>query len=241
MDGYIDRIVERDFELLGRPVRNPAVLRRWMAAYAAATATTATFETIRDAATGGAGEKPARTTVVPYHDVLSRLWVVEPVPAWWPSASRLKRLAGQPKHHLADPALAARLLNLGEGALLAGSWSAPGQRARVATAHWLTLFESLAMPLGPGVRTGRGGEGLPLPDEGGRTRDRPHRRGRRWSGARDRGEARRTITDEHVKHLIWLRDQLGSNLLDAVVISTGPFAYRRKDGIAVVPLALLGP
>jgi len=27
----------------------------------------------------------------------------------------------------------------------------------------------------------------------------------------------------------------------AIVVSTGPFAYRRADGIGVVPAALLGP
>lgn len=50
----------------------------------------------------------------------------------------------------------------------------------------------------------------------------------------------RTITDDHVKHLVWLRSQLGDDLLDALVISTGPDAYRRRDGIGVVPAALLG-
>jgi hypothetical protein len=30
------------------------------------------------------------------------------------------------------------------------------------------------------------------------------------------------------------------DLLDAVVLNTGPQAYRRADGIAIVPLALLG-
>ncbi|MYH71259.1 MAG: DUF4143 domain-containing protein, partial [Acidimicrobiia bacterium] len=28
---------------------------------------------------------------------------------------------------------------------------------------------------------------------------------------------------------------------DAAIITTGPTAYRRNDGIAVVPAALLGP
>jgi hypothetical protein len=30
------------------------------------------------------------------------------------------------------------------------------------------------------------------------------------------------------------------DLIDAVILTTGPHAYRRPDGIAVVPLALLG-
>ena len=32
-----------------------------------------------------------------------------------------------------------------------------------------------------------------------------------------------------------------ADLLDAAVITTGPYAYRRRDGIAVIPAALLGP
>ena len=48
------------------------------------------------------------------------------------------------------------------------------------------------------------------------------------------------ITGTDVRHLLWLREQLGTDLIDAVVITTGSDAYRRPDGIAVVPLALLG-
>jgi len=50
-----------------------------------------------------------------------------------------------------------------------------------------------------------------------------------------------TVTDDDVKHLHWLRAQLGDDVLDAVVVTTGPHAYRRPGGIAVVPAALLGP
>jgi predicted AAA+ superfamily ATPase len=50
-----------------------------------------------------------------------------------------------------------------------------------------------------------------------------------------------TVTDDDVANLTWLREQLGSDLLDSVVVTTGPHAYRRKDGIAVVPAVLLGP
>jgi hypothetical protein len=48
--------------------------------------------------------------------------------------------------------------------------------------------------------------------------------------------------DNDVAHLRWLGAQIGADLLDAVVVTTGPEAYRRpEDGIAVVPAALLGP
>jgi hypothetical protein len=49
------------------------------------------------------------------------------------------------------------------------------------------------------------------------------------------------VQSDDVRHLVWLAEQLGDNLIDAVVINTGPNAHRRShDGIAVVPLAALG-
>jgi len=49
------------------------------------------------------------------------------------------------------------------------------------------------------------------------------------------------VDDADVRHLIWLRDKLGDECIDTVVLHTGPEAYRRTDNVAVVPLALLGP
>src|SRR5487761_1287885 len=125
LDGYLDRIVDRDIEEVGRRVRRPETLRRWMEAYAAATAGSVSYEKIRDAATSGESEKPTRVTVQPYREALERLWILDPLPAWLPTRSRLARLSAPPKHHLADPALAARLLDLDAAALLAGQPAGP--------------------------------------------------------------------------------------------------------------------
>jgi hypothetical protein len=50
-----------------------------------------------------------------------------------------------------------------------------------------------------------------------------------------------TPTDADIKHRRWLDRELGDELLDAVVVTTGRDAYRRDHGIAVVSAALLGP
>ena len=50
-----------------------------------------------------------------------------------------------------------------------------------------------------------------------------------------------SVDDKDVKHLNWLDQQLGDCLVDQMIIHTRRHAYRRPDGIAVVPLALLGP
>ena len=49
------------------------------------------------------------------------------------------------------------------------------------------------------------------------------------------------VNDRDVRQLRWLRDALGDDLTDAMIITAGPAAYRPPDGIAVVPAALLGP
>ncbi len=56
-----------------------------------------------------------------------------------------------------------------------------------------------------------------------------------------KGKLARSVSSPDAKHLTWLKQKLGDRLLDQVIITTGPKAYRREDGIAVVPFALLGP
>ena len=237
LDGYLHRIIERDFEQQGLTVRRPEALRRWLIAYAAATATSASFEAIRDAATSGEGEKPAKTTTQPWHDALVRLWILDPVPAWLPTQNELNRLAQAPKHHLADPALAVRLLGLDADALLEGSEGGP----RVSRGGSLLgrLFESLVTLC---LRV------YAQASEAHVRHLRLHGGQREIDLIIERADRRvlaievklsRTVDDEDVKQLLWLKDRIGDDLLDAIVIHTGPEAYRRKDGVGVIPAALL--
>jgi predicted AAA+ superfamily ATPase len=238
LDGYLDRIVERDFEELGHQVRRPGTLMRWMRAYAAATATTASYEKIRDAASSGVSDKPSKTATLPYRDVLERLWILDPLPAWLPSHNHLARLAAPAKHHLADPALAARLLDVDADALLGARHVHPTM-PRDGTLLG-ALFESLvtlcvrvyaeaAQARTAHLRTWKGEREVDLIVE----------RGTRVLALEVK--LGRAPDDSDVRHLLWLRDRLGDDLADAAVITTGTTAYRRRDGIAVVPAALLGP
>jgi uncharacterized protein len=238
LDSYIRRIVERDFDELGRAIRRPATLLRWMNAYAAATASTASFETIRDAATGGEGDKPAKTTTQPYREVLQRLFVVDELPAWAPTRNRIARLAMPPKHHLADPALAAALLGVGAGGLLSAEPVGPpalrdgpllGALFESLVTLSVRVYAQAARARVSHLRTRNGDHEVDLIVE-------------RRDGRILAVEAKLAAVpdDRDVRHLHWLARQIGSDLLDAVVITTGPYAYRRPDGIAVVPAALLG-
>jgi uncharacterized protein len=238
LDGYIERIVDTEFAELGHRIRRPASLRGWMAAYAAATATTAAYGTILHAATPGQTDKPAKTTTMVYRDVLERLWVLDPLPGWTPSLNALSKLGQAPKHHLADTALAARLLGATRDSLLRGTVGGPLIREGLLLGG---LFESLvtlsvrsyAQQLSARVhhlRLANGDHEVDLIVEA------PDHRvvalEAKLAGA---------VTDDDVKHLKWLRSKVPDLVADAAIITTGQYAYRRPDGIAVIPASLLGP
>jgi predicted AAA+ superfamily ATPase len=239
LDAYLARVIDRDFPELGHSVRNPAGLRRWMRAYAAASSTTASLEKIRRAATGGDGENVNRKAAVPYRDVLERLWILEPVPGWLPTRSHLNRLNSAAKHQLSDPALAARLVGATKGTLLGGDSFGP---TIPRDGPFLgALFESLVTQ---SIRVYAQGA------EANVRHLRSHAGDRKIDLIVQRDDDRVLAIEvklgavpdyRDVRHLRWLKESIGDDLLDAIVITTGSVAYRRDDGIGVVPLALLGP
>jgi uncharacterized protein len=239
LDSYLSRIVDTDMDEAGVNVRRPAVLKAWLAAYAAATSTSTAYSTILDAATPGDADKPAKATTINYREALTRLWLLDPTPGWIPEGNILTRLAQAPKHHLADPALAARLLGATASGLLRNTVSASLMPADGVLLG--ALFESLvtlsvrvyAQPLDATVhhlRTQNGDHEIDLIVEGS---------DRRVVALEVKLSA--DVTNKDVRHLIWLRERLAERLADAAVITTGHHAYRRPDGIAVIPASLLGP
>ena len=221
-------------------MRRPQTLKAWLSAYAAASSTTATYNAILDAATPGLPDKPSRSTIVAYREMLQRMWLLDELPTWTGSRSLLTALGQSPKHHLADPALAARLVGASSRSLL--SKPDPGAVPIPRNGTLLgALFESLvtlstrvyADAVGASVshlRTQRGDHEVDLIVTGG-------------NGAVVALEVKlgQVPDDRDVRHLRWLKDRLGDDLTDAAVITTGTAAYRRPDGIAVIPAALLGP
>ena len=238
LDGYLHRAVDHEVATMGHRARQPGAMRRWLTACAAATATTATYETIRDAATAGEADKPAKTTTTAYRNLLEAMWMVETLPAWWSVENPLSRLKRGPKHHLADPALAARLLDVTADDLLAGRRSGPD----IAREGPLlgALFESLvtlnvrvyaqaAQARVSHLRTWNDSREVDLIVE----------KGQRMVAV----EVKLTAVSrrEDTRHLRWFVEQMGPRVADAVLVTTGRYAYRDRHGIAVVPAALLGP
>jgi len=241
LDSYLSCALSHEVPALGAVFRRPLALQAWLRAYAAASSTTASFESIADAVSKDV--RPTRATIGDFREALGQLWLLDEVPAWVPSGRELNRLGQSPKHQIADPALAARLLRANRDTLL----GATGQADRSAAYQRLrkgpllgSLFESLvtlsvrvyAQPLGGQVshlRTHSGDHEVDLiveADDG------------RVLAIEVKLAA--SIDDQDVRHLNGLQAKIGGDLVDRVIVTTGSYAYRRTDGVAVVPLALLG-
>ncbi|MDR1448689.1 MAG: DUF4143 domain-containing protein [Propionibacteriaceae bacterium] len=239
--GYLDEALNRELPELGRPVRRRNTMRAWLRSYAQATSTTASYTDILDNAMPADTDKPVKATALAWREALSDMWLLDPLPPWDDPLHRLSRLAQAPKHHLADPALAAHLLGVDAATLLSGPQPDRSSLPRPGTLFG-ALFESLvtlsvrvyAEPAGARVghlrtRNGEHEVDLMVTREDGKV-------------LAVEVKSAPTVGPADVKHLRWLQDRLGSDLVDAVVINTGPAAYRRSvDSIAVVPAALLGP
>ncbi|MFT4189415.1 MAG: DUF4143 domain-containing protein [Aeromicrobium sp.] len=230
LDAYLQRVVDRDLPERGYLVRRPETLRRWLAAYAAASSTTTSYSRILDATTAGDGSQPAKTTTIAYRDHLAQLWLLDPVHGWSPSGNQFARLQQAPKHQLADPALAARLLNLSADSLLSprGAAMAGPLFESLVTLSVRVIAQAAEARVGH-LRTKNGDHEIDLVCEnvdGGVV------------GIEVKLAAH--VDDADVRHLRWLRDHLGDDVVDLMVVTTGTDAYRRADGVAVVPLALLG-
>lgn len=211
-----------------------------MEAYSAATATTASYNAILDAATPGDSDKPSRATTGQYREMLARLFLLDPVPGWVPATNVLTRLAQAPKHHLVDPALAAQILGATKDSLLFAS----PDRTRPLLGDGFLLGQFFESLIALSLRVYAQNNAATVSHL--RTKNGDHEIDFIVQGSDRRVVAFEVklsplVDDKDVVHLKWLRQKLGPGLADAAVITTGTDAYRRHDGIAVIPASLLGP
>lgn len=237
LDGYLELIVGRELAEAGLRVRRPETVMGWLRAYGAATATTASWEKVRAAANPG-HNPPAASSTAAYIELLTSLRILDPLPAWFPTRNHLRSLTGAAKHHLADPALAVRLLNSSTDRLLGGD--DPGLPIVRDGPLLGSLFESLVALSVRVFAQAAEARTFHLRTKGGR-----HEVDLIVESANGvvgiEVKLAPSVSDNDVAHLHWLRQQLGEDCTDLVVLTTGPEAYRRSDGVAVVPLAALGP
>lgn len=224
LSSYLDDLLTRD-ALEAEPgrtrTRDPGRLRAYLEAYALNSAGTPEQKTLHDHA------GVARDTSRAYERLLSRLLVVDQVPAW--STNRLKRLVTTPKRYVVEPALMMALARvtvdgvLGDGDLLGrvlDTFVAAQLRPEVAVAACEPRLHH--------VRTQGGRREVDLLAELG---------GGRVIGIEIKATAAPKLDD--AVHLAWMRDELGDRFVQGVVLHTGPRVIHLADRIVAAPISTI--
>lgn len=180
-----------------------------------------------------------RKEVAAHLDIFRRIFLVDEVPGWVPASRSPKRMRIKPKRYFADPSLPAALLGLSSEALLQ-DWQTFG-----------LVFENLVMrDLDVYARALDYAVTHPLRyyhDDSGLEADAViERADGRWGAIEIKVSLDKV--DEAAEGLKRLRDKVCANekanvaepSFLAVVTGMGEAAYRRSDGIYVIPIRALG-
>ena len=232
LKGYLEEISRTDVSRVDGVARNPDGVRRLLESLARNIACEASFATL---AADTAGEDPGidRKTVSSYMAALTRLFVVEDLPAWRPHITSRSALRKAPKRHLADPSLAAAALGVTPEAVMSDLKFAG------------LLFESLVVrdlriygqAAGCSISHYRDSDGLEV--------DAIMKRADgRWIAAEIKlgGE---TAIRHAVSTLKRLRRRVDHNRTGEparlIAITAGGYGYEHPEGVTIVPITALGP
>jgi predicted AAA+ superfamily ATPase len=223
-DSYINDLLTHDVDAADPPRtkrRDPIRMRRYLEAYALDSAGVVDHKTIYDAA----GIR--RETAEAYEELLSRLFVIEQVPAW--ASNRLKRLVMQPKRYVVDPALLTHLIRADvDGVVRDGDLLGRVLDSFVAAQLRPELESSAERARLYHLRTKGGEHEIDLLFELGGFRVIAVEV--KAASAPDPAAAR---------HLEWLRHELGDRFVRGVVLHTGPREYQLGDRIVAAPISTL--
>ena len=229
---YLDAIVENDISEASGIKRNATKARALLRSLARRSAQEASLTTIAQDVTGD-GVAMTEKTVASYINSLRKLFVIEDVPAWAPTLRSKTPLRTSPTWHFTDPSLAAAALHANVDSLL-GDLSTMG-----------FLFESLCVRDLRIYMDSIGGEVAHYRDKTGLEVDAIVKKDDGVWGAIEvklGGEAR---IEEAATHLKKLEEKIDLAKTPApsfkAVLTGGKYAYRRDDGVCVVPLACLKP
>lgn len=228
---YLNQIVMVDIQTLGVRRRDPENIRRLLTSLARNVGTSAKVTALAKDV-GGAGGPVARGTVDGYLDSLNRLRLTENSPAWAPHMRSATPLQSSPTRYFIDPSIAVAALGQGPTQLLS-DLNATGFMFENLVVRDVRIY---AQRLGGQVHHWRDQNQheidivVTLPDG-------------RWGAFEvklnpadiDRAAASLSSFAAKVD-----QGRTGAPVALGVITSTG-FAYRRADGITVLPIGTLGP
>ena len=229
---YVDAIAERDMSRVDKTNRSPERVRRLMRSYARNQASQATFETMADDMRANEPKALDTDTIASYITALRKLFVVEESEAWNPNLRSKTAIRTSNTRYFTDPSIASASLGLGPNDLL-NDFNTFG-----------LLFETLAVRDLRTYADALMGKVAHYRDVTNLECDAVvHLRDGNY-GLIEIKIGGDNLIDEGANSLKKLRDKIDTTKMKKpsflmVLIGIGELAYRRDDGVYVVPLGCL--
>lgn len=226
---YVEAVINFDVSRVDGVEKNPERVRLLLRSLARNIATLATYQTIKDdieATDITISDK----TIGTYLNALRRIFVIEDLPAWSPSLRSKTAIRTSAKRHFVDPSIATAVLRANPDGILSDF-------------HFFGfLFEALCTRDIRVYAQRNDGDVFHYRDKSGMEADLIVRlRDGRWAAIEVKLGNKQI--DEAAGNLLALKARIDENKMGKpsflMVITGGQYAYRRNDGVLVVPVGCL--
>ena len=226
---YAEAVINHDVSRVDDVEKNPERVRLLLRSLARNVATLASIQTIKsdiEATDISISDK----TIGSYLNALRRIFVVEDLPAWLPSVRSKSAIRTSAKRHFVDPSIATAVLRTNPDGLL-NDFNTFG-----------FLFESLCTRDIRIYAQAIDGDVFHYRDKSGLESDLIVRlRDGRWAAIEVKLGNKQT--EEAAQNLLALKAKIDEDKMGQasflMVITGGQYAYRRNDGVLVVPIGCL--
>ena len=232
---YLDNICESDASTVDGVSRDPSRMRAVLRSYARNVSTLSGIQTIIKDITVNYGSI-SENTLYSYLNALTRLFVIDEVPAWSPAIRSASAIRASNKREFIDPSIAAAALKITPGILMQD----------LNTFGY--IFETLCLRDLKAYSNALGGEVSYYRDRHGLEADCVLRLADGRYVLIEFKLGSRQI-EEGAKHLLTIQNLIRKYNADnsvkikepelLIIITGGEMAYRRKDGISIIPIGCL--
>ena len=226
---YVDQIIEQDIQRIDGTEKNPERVRLVLRSLARNISTLANIQTIKrdiDANDSMVSDK----TIANYINALRRIFVLEDLPAWQPSLRSKTAIRTSDKRQFVDPSLAIAALRANPDSILK-DFNTFG-----------FLFESLCVRDMRVYAYANDGDVLHFRDKSGLESDMIVRlRDGRWAPVEVKLGSNEI--EAAAKRLLELKEKVDTSKVGEpsflMILTGGQYAYRRSDGVLIVPIGCL--
>ena len=229
---YVDAVTDSDISRADNVNRDPEAARRIMRSYARHQGAQASIGTIQADMTAGGAFDISDKTINSYINALKQIFVIEDMPAWNPNLRSKTAIRTSDTRYFVDPSIATAVLGIGPNDLM-NDLNTMGLMFETMCVRDLRIFADV---LDGNVYHFRDKNGLECDAV-------VHLRNGKY-GLIEIKLGGETLINEGAKTLTSLASKIDTDKMKApafkmILTATGNYAYRREDGILVVPSSCL--